>query len=217
VFKQARAAETHAALLEAAEKVFARLGFDGAQTPEIAAQAGVSTGTFYWYFEDKRQCFVEMIARNLDRAYADVSARLEPALFRSGDVEAVIDAAIEVLFAHVTRDRDLERVYMQMSLKDAEVAQLRADFEKKGLALLTGLIESIIPREIVPHPQAAALVVECASLEVASERAGLRPRLGPTVSDRDVKLALRTMLHRYLFPTETSAPSARSARSTRRR
>jgi AcrR family transcriptional regulator len=79
------------------------------QTPEIAAEAGVSTGTFYWYLSDKRQCFVEMMARNLNRAFVDVSVRLEPSMFRGGDLEVVIDGAIEVLFDHVTRNCELER------------------------------------------------------------------------------------------------------------
>src|SRR6185295_10938067 len=43
VFKQKRSAATYEALLDGAAVVFAKLGFDAAQTPEIAAEAGVST------------------------------------------------------------------------------------------------------------------------------------------------------------------------------
>ena len=64
---------------------------------------------------------------------------------------------------------------------------------------LEALIAGLIPREIAPNPRATALVVQIAAIEVAGERAGLRPRSGPMIPDGDVKLALREMIHRYLF------------------
>src|SRR5688572_26587608 len=80
-FPQARARATYEALLAAARETFARKGFDQAQTPDIAAAAGVSVGTFYRYFTDKRQAFIEMIAHHLAEAHADVMARLTPERF----------------------------------------------------------------------------------------------------------------------------------------
>ena len=197
-FKQKRSAETHESLLDAAERVFARRGFDAAQTPEIAAEAGVSTGAFYRYFVDKRACFVEMIARSLQRAHDDVVARLDPVWFAGAEARDAIDRAVEVLFTHVRRDAELERVYLAMSLRDPEVEQLRADFESKGLDALEALIASIVPREVVAHPRAAAHVIMVASIEIAIERAGMRPRSGPPLPDEQVRSALAEMIHRYL-------------------
>jgi AcrR family transcriptional regulator len=203
-FKQRRAAETYQALLHGAAKVFARRGFDAAQTPEIAAEAGVSTGAFYRYFTDKRQCFVEMIAHNLAAAHADVMAKLDPARFLGEDTRGAIDVALGVLFEHVRRDAELERVYLAMSLRDPEVERLRAEFEALGVASLAQLIRDIVPRAVAPNPRATATVVSIAAIEVACERAGLRPRTGPQVPDADVKAALREMIYGYLF-----APIAR--------
>ena len=59
-FKQSRSQATYEALLDAATRVFAKRGYDAAQTPEIAAEAGVSTGALYRYFSDKRQMFIEI-------------------------------------------------------------------------------------------------------------------------------------------------------------
>jgi len=217
-FKQKRAGETYEALLEGAARVFARRGFDGAQTPEIAAEAGVSTGAFYRYFTDKRQAFVEMIARNLQRAHDDVIARLAPVQF-DGDPRQAIEAAIDVLFAHVRRDAELERVYLVMSLRDPEVERLRAEFEALGVETLAALIRDLVPPKIAGNARAAATVVSIAAIEVACERAGLRPRVGPAVPDADVKLALREMIYRYLFaPTASPAPARRRpVRSSRPR
>jgi AcrR family transcriptional regulator len=207
-FKQKRAGQTYEALLEGAARVFARRGFDGAQTPEIAAEAGVSTGAFYRYFTDKRQAFVEMIARNLQRAHDDVIARLQPVRF-DGDPRQAIEAAIDVLFTHVRRDAELERVYLAMSLRDPEVEQLRAEFEARGVDVLEQLIAHIIPHDRAPYPRAAALVISIAAVEVACERAGLRPRAGQPVDDAHVKEALRDMTLRYLFGDPSKPKSTR--------
>ncbi len=216
-FKQRRAAATYEALLDGAARVFARRGFDGAQTPEIAAAAGVSTGAFYRYFTDKRQCFVEMIGLSLKRAHDDVMARLSPDVFLGKGARAAIDVALGVLIDHVRRDADLERVYLAMSLRDPEVEKLRAEFEAAGREAVAQLVRDVIPREVAPSPRAAALVVSVAAIEIACERAGLRPRAGVVAGDAEVRQALGDMLYRYLFPGATPPPSRRAPRVSARR
>jgi AcrR family transcriptional regulator len=207
-FKQKRAEATYQALLDAAARVFAERGFDDAQTPDIAAAAGVSTGAFYRYFTDKRQAFVEVMEQHLRSAYDDMLSRLRPESFVGGDVQGAIDRALDVLFDHIRRGAALERELIKMSLRDREVERMRAEFEGMGLNLLTALIETVVDPERYDDARAAALVVQTAGLEVAAERAGLRPRLGTSPSDAAVKRALREMIYRYLF-APPAPPAAR--------
>jgi AcrR family transcriptional regulator len=227
VFKQKRAAATYEALLEAAARLFAERGFDAAQTPDIAAAAGVSTGAFYRYFTDKRQVFLEVMASHLQRAYDSLFGRLQPERFLDGDARAGIDRALDVLFDYVQKDAPLERELIKMSLRDPEVQKMRAEFEAMGLELLTALIEQVAPGR-VPDARAAALVIQIASIEVAAERAELRPSAGVRPGDAQVKAALRDMVHRYLFsepgesrPRAPSTPrraaAARAGSGSRRR
>jgi AcrR family transcriptional regulator len=206
-FKQRRAAATYEALLEAAARVFAERGFDDVQTPEIAAEAGVSTGAFYRYFTDKRQIFLEVMDKHLRQAYDSLLRRLQPERFVGDDAPTGIDRALETLFDHVRRDAPLERELIMMSLRDPEVQKMRADFEAMGLELLTALINEVVPGQ-VPDARAAALVIQIAAIEVAAERAELRPRSGVRQNDAAVKAALRDMVHSYLF----SAPPKRTKR-----
>jgi AcrR family transcriptional regulator len=199
-FKQKRSAATYEALLDAAGSVFAKLGFDATQTPEIAAAAGVSTGAFYRYFGDKREIFVELSRRMLQAGHVEMITRLDPGLFKGTDRRANIERAIGVLFDMVSRDRAFMRVYLAMSLRDPEVAQLRVEFERKGLDVLAALIAALVPREVVSDARAAALVIQLCTVEAAAERAGLRPPLAPDVSDAHMKRALREMIYRYMFP-----------------
>jgi len=213
-FKQKRAAATYEALLYAAARLFAERGFDEAQTPDIAAQAGVSTGAFYRYFTDKRQVFLEVMAAHLQRAYDDLLARLQPENFIGDDAAAGIDRALEVLFDHVRRGAPLERELIKMSLRDAEVQKMRAEFEGMGLDLLTALIEAVAP-DRVEDARAAALVIQIAAIEVAAERADLRPTAGERPRDAAVRTALRDMVHRYLFPRDEVRRPGRRAPTKR--
>src|SRR6185295_18273977 len=97
---------------------------------DIAARAGVSVGTFYRYFDDKRQVFIEMLRLHLREVHARVMEKLTPDRFRDANAsdearKAAIDVALDVLFAQVRRLPELEHVYLEMSLRDPEVAAIR--------------------------------------------------------------------------------------------
>lgn len=56
-----RGMRTRAALLAAAEAVFLDLGYHEASVVKITKRAGVSQGTFYLYFDSKKQVFDELV------------------------------------------------------------------------------------------------------------------------------------------------------------
>jgi AcrR family transcriptional regulator len=61
-----RGARTRQKLLDAAEQVFADVGYHDASIVKITEAAGVAQGTFYLYFESKKQVFDELV-RDLNR------------------------------------------------------------------------------------------------------------------------------------------------------
>ena len=211
-FPQARAHATHESLLAAARTVFSERGFDEAQTPDIAARAGVSTGTFYRYFRDKRHIFVEMIGHHLTQMHAEVAAKLTPERFVGADTREVMDVALDELFDHVRRYPRLQRVFLEMSLRDEEVERLHARFDQLGEKLIADLLELLTTRDVVPNPAAAAHVIVVAAEEVTLSRAGLRVGSPPAIDDEALRFALREMIHRFVFPASGPAP----ARSHRR-
>lgn len=68
-----RKAETRAALLDAAGRVFARRGFHAASVEEVAADAGYSTGALYSNFEGKEDLFLALLQREIERQAKGVS------------------------------------------------------------------------------------------------------------------------------------------------
>lgn len=67
--KSAKAQRTRQKILEAARAVFAERGFAKATAEEISTKAGVGYGTFYLYFEDKRQALHTILAEVDDHLY----------------------------------------------------------------------------------------------------------------------------------------------------
>ena len=63
-------AQTRAALLEAAARVFVERGFAGASVEAISAEAGYSRGAFYSNFESKEQLFAELLQQRVYERYS---------------------------------------------------------------------------------------------------------------------------------------------------
>jgi AcrR family transcriptional regulator len=68
--QQLRTQETQARLLNAAEKIFVRDGYEAAQLDEIAARAGRSKGAVYTHFKSKEDLFLALFEHRT-RAYID--------------------------------------------------------------------------------------------------------------------------------------------------
>ncbi len=202
-FPQARARETHASLLRAAAEVFADKGFDLAQTPDIAQAAGVSVGTFYRYFADKRQAFIELIRAHLADSFDSIMGSLTLERFGEtrtpGDRRAAIDQVIDVLFNSVDNDPKLHHVFMSLSLRDPEVAAIHTEFEEKGRVILAQLLEQVTSRERIPDPMAAAEVIQVAAQEVAFANIGSRGPARSREQARGLRRALTDMIYRYVF------------------
>lgn len=57
------------AILDAATRVFGRLGFHDAKMADIAAEAGVAAGTVYNYFKNKEEVFRSILERGHETVY----------------------------------------------------------------------------------------------------------------------------------------------------
>lgn len=92
-----RAARTRAAIIDAALRLFRERGFDDTTMRAIAAEAGVSVGNAYYYFESKEH----LIQGFYDRAYEEHLVAARPVLDRQVELTArmvgVIEAWIDVM------------------------------------------------------------------------------------------------------------------------
>jgi AcrR family transcriptional regulator len=73
---------TRAQLLDAAERVFARQGFQGASIHAIAAEAGYSHGAIYANFDGKEDLFLVLVEERIDARLARVYQAADAELSR---------------------------------------------------------------------------------------------------------------------------------------
>jgi AcrR family transcriptional regulator len=102
-----RSGDKHRDILDAATKVFARDGFDGARITAIADMADIATGSVYLYFQGKEAILDTLFCEFWERLLAEMRM-IEP-----GDPFGRIRLQLGIFIEALSRDRDLCRVYLR--------------------------------------------------------------------------------------------------------
>ena len=137
-----RGALTRRRLLEAAESVFAELGYHNASIVKLTEAAGVGQGTFYLYFEGKRQIFDELVLdlnHRVRRAMTEASSGAETRAER----ELLGFAAF---FRFTAEHPALYRIIRQAEFVSPEM--LRSHYDKLTEGYVAGLREAMEQGEI---------------------------------------------------------------------
>ena len=109
-------------ILAAARACFARQGYATTTVEHIVAEAGLSRGSFYTYFESKVHVFRHLAAR-IDRQIAEQVAMLSPTA-KSGAYENLL-ASNRNYLRIVGENADLYRLVDEMAAHDPDVAKAR--------------------------------------------------------------------------------------------
>ena len=109
--QRARAAATRKKLLAAAEKTFARDGFEAARLEDIASLAGYTRGAFYANFKSKEDIFFALLEEWVGRRIAEVSA----VLARENTSEKRL-RALRQHYAQIAKDRRLALLSLEFKL-----------------------------------------------------------------------------------------------------
>jgi len=96
-----KAEATCARILDAALDLFRRQGFEQTTMRGIAAEAGVSLGSAYYYFESKE----DLVMAFYDRAIEAMTPRMEAALAGADSFEGRIAAIMNVKFEYFRPNR----------------------------------------------------------------------------------------------------------------
>lgn len=92
---------TCARILDAALDLFRRLGFESTTMRGIAAEAEVSLGSAYYYFESKESLVMAFYERGMDA----MAPRIEAALAGAASFEQRVAAILAVKFSHFQPNR----------------------------------------------------------------------------------------------------------------
>ena len=182
--QQERAEATRSRLIHAAEKIFARDGFEAAKLEEIAAEAGHTRGAFYAHFESKEDLFLALLER-------EISSRIERAdqhLQKFRDPEARLHAFRE-FFLSLCQDRRWSLLALEFKLfavRHPDVKARLAAMNRRLVGSKIGILREIF--EASGHELPAPINAVAMSLSAVTNALGLEHMLDRgMMSEEDVK------------------------------
>jgi AcrR family transcriptional regulator len=108
---QERTAVTRDLLLRAAERVFARVGYEGAQVEEIADAAGFSKGALYAHFKSKEALFLALYEGKTASFQASLRHALDSAPTRETKIET-----FRRFYIDLSKDKDWALLVLEVKL-----------------------------------------------------------------------------------------------------
>lgn len=124
--------------MDAGRTLISDRGYHNVTADDIAAAAGVSVGSFYAYFKDKRFLFLALVDDYLDSGGVIVSGEARSfSLGTEQDVSSIIDRGIRLLLAAHRRSPGLMREILIMALADSEVKARLSEMDSRVRSFIT--------------------------------------------------------------------------------
>src|SRR6516225_644349 len=142
--QQGRTETTRARLIQSAEKIFARDGFEAAKLEEIAADAGYTRGAFYANFDSKEDLFFALLEREIGWRIG----ALEREMDKAAELEAKLKAMRD-FFLTKAMDRRwclLALEFKLFAVRHPEVRQRLAAMHRLLVGPRVGFLEEVMKR-----------------------------------------------------------------------
>jgi TetR/AcrR family transcriptional regulator len=107
--QRSRAERTRAAVLEAAEAVFAEKGFAATRLEDVADRVGIRRASIVYYFKDKRELYHAVLAS----VFGGLLARIAEALSRPDPLPARIEAGVGAWVDYVGARPSIARLILR--------------------------------------------------------------------------------------------------------
>lgn len=197
--KQKRSIETRERILEAGERLFSRDGFHATSTKKIAREAGVSVGSVYNYFPDKKAVMLEIYARHTSRMHGMILESLKDADFASlgRDGTAVTRMIVDQSVKLHSFSPEFHREMSLLRYSDPDFAALNAQEMMRIVGMLVSILEPARENLRVDDLEAAAYVISSAVEEVVHSI----KMFDAPMDEARLAAALADMIHSYLFTT----------------
>src|SRR5215471_3177638 len=199
--KQARSRQTKEKIVQAAINLFQQRGYEKTTSNDIASEAGVSVGSFYVYFTDKRQLLLTIFDRLADELYKNIFDGLKPEHLFDQDLRQRIRIAVANTITDKQRHSGLHRVVSELLLKDVDFAERHKAVMARSIAKLHELISLAhkAGRTWDIDVEAAAFVVHRVVFDVSQDYV-----TGNCTFDQERAIdAVADMIYRFVFKPNT--------------
>lgn len=192
---QERSKESKNSMIAAGLKLFSEKGFYKTNSKEIANEAGVSIGSFYMYFADKKDLFKEVLI--------DYHSKIRNVL-QSIDIENFIRSADGRTFIRYVIDKLIEAhdIYPEfhqeldvMTQSDPEINQIHENSKRAAIEITQAMLLAWKDKIRIKDFDAAAVIVQKTIEEIVHVIMFSEIK----IADKRIIDELTDMLFRYLF------------------
>lgn len=154
--QRARTEATRRKLLAAAEKIFARDGFEAARIEDVATLAGYTRGAFYANFDDKEEIFFALVEQWINQHIVEIETLLARAANRAERLRALRDHYVQIAKSRRYTLLSLEFKLFAIRHPDAH-ARLRA-WQRRLRACGAGIVSRVLREQnrTLPFPTKVA-------------------------------------------------------------
>ena len=129
--------DTREKILEAADRLFAEVGYDATATREIAEMSGVNKALIHYHYENKEALFTII----LDRYYERLAAALAKSVEAEGTVLERMKRLIDAYVDFLSENRNFARTVQREASGGKHIERIRAHMVpiyRMGMELLHG-------------------------------------------------------------------------------
>lgn len=195
--KQERSRQTKEKIVQAAIQLFQERGYEKTTSNDIASEAGVSVGSFYVYFTDKRQLLLTIFDRLADELYKNVFDGLTAEHLFDSDLRRRIRLAVANTITDKQKYSGLHRVVSELLLKDTDFAARHKVVMSRSITKLHELISLAHKAGLTwdIDVEAAAFVVQRVVFDISQDYV-----TGCCEFDKDRAVdSLADMIYRFVF------------------
>ena len=139
---QQRGRETLIKILNAAKQLFIERGYQETSMAEICRVAGMSMGSIYHHFPDKKSILYAILELYRHSRFGQIASLTQPRDWCDRSVEEVLAFHIEIMFSTARKDTGFIRLMERQRIVDPVVCQLLIDWNEHVVNVIHGLLQS---------------------------------------------------------------------------
>jgi AcrR family transcriptional regulator len=201
--KQERGIETKKKIVRAAIALFSERGYYKTNALEIAARAHVATGTFYSYFNNKKEVLIEIIKQIYRKSFDAVLANYEPKVHKKRadnhkEGKKLVHLMVQRLYSAHSIPPDLHKEFLAMKLLDKEIEKITRDEARNVIDFMITLMRKYRAYVRVSDYEAAAMLL----FKISDEMVHQIRIIGTDIDRKRILKELEDMICRYLLIPE---------------
>ena len=142
---QQRSRVTLIKILNAAKKLFVEKGYQETSMADISTEAGMSMGSIYHRFPDKKSIFYTILEMYRYSRFEQIEQLTRPEDWQDRSAEEILAFHIEIMFSTSRKDNGFIRLMERQRIVDPKVAQLLVEWNEHVVNVIYGLMS--------PHQQ----------------------------------------------------------------